>query len=131
MSDHLAALRLFVRVAATGNFSRAAREQNLSQPTASRIISALEEKLGGLLFTRTTRAVTLTEAGADYLARIKAVLEELDEADHAVRGSGELRGTLRLGLPAILASRVIVPLLPAFTKQHPRLRIDIVIEDRR
>lgn len=131
MSDHLDALRLFVRVAATGNFSRAARELNLSQPTASRIISTLEKRLGGTLFTRTTRAIKLTEAGADYLAKIKAVLEELDAADEAFRGTGELRGTLRIGMASLTASRDIVPCMALFAEQHPQLNIHLVIEERR
>jgi DNA-binding transcriptional LysR family regulator len=85
MSDMLSALRLFVRVAATGTFSQAAREQKLSQATASRIIAQLEEELGATLFVRSTRALTLTEAGSDYLARIKPVLQKLDEAAHFIQ----------------------------------------------
>ena len=131
MTDHLDALRLFVRVAATGSFSQAARELSLSQPTASRIISALEKRLGGTLFTRTTRAITLTETGADYLAKIKTILEDLDAADDAFRGTGELRGTLRIGMASLTASRDIIPCLTGFAELHPFLKIDLVIEDRR
>ncbi|MDM9628544.1 LysR family transcriptional regulator [Rhizobium sp. S152] len=131
MSDQLSALRLFVRVAATGSFSQAAREHNLTQPTASRTIALLEEQLGNTLFVRTTRATTLTEAGAEYLARIKPILEALDEADHAVRETGELRGKLRIGLPSTLASRVVVPILSGFVDQHPKLRVELVVDDRR
>ena len=98
MNDRLTALRLFQRVARTGNFSRAAKECGMSQPSASRIVADLEREIGATLFVRTTRAVTLTEAGADYLARIEPVLDALDEADHAARGTGELRGTLRIAL---------------------------------
>jgi len=131
MSDQLAMLRLFVRVAATGSFSRAAREQNLTQPTASRMVASLEATLGVTLFTRTTRAVTLTDAGADYLARIGPLLEALDEANHAIRGDGELRGTLRIGVSSIAASRTLVPILPDFSNAHPNLRIELMIDDRR
>jgi DNA-binding transcriptional LysR family regulator len=123
MSDQLAALRLFERVAATGSFSQAARESSLTQPTVSRIIAALEATLGVTLFLRTTRAVTLTEAGADYLSRIGPVLEALDEADHAVRGDGALRGTLRIGISSIMASRVLIPILRDFSDPHPLLKI--------
>ncbi len=70
MSDRLFALRLFARVARTGSFSRAGQEFRLSQPSASRIVAGLEREVGAALFTRTTRAVTLTDAGADYLARV-------------------------------------------------------------
>ena len=64
MNDRLSALKLFARAARVGNFSRAGRELGLSQPSASRLIAALEEEVGATLFSRTTRAVTLTEAGA-------------------------------------------------------------------
>ena len=64
MNDRLSALKLFTRAARLGNLSRAGRELGLSQPSASRLIAALEEEVGATLFSRTTRAVTLTEAGA-------------------------------------------------------------------
>ena len=90
MSDRLFALRLFARIAHTGSFSRAGRELDLSQPSASRIAADLEREVGAALLTRSTRGVTLTEAGADYLARIEPLLAALEEADHAARGTGEL-----------------------------------------
>src|ERR1700749_3806885 len=114
MSDRLHALRLFVRVARTGSFSRAGRELGLSQPSASRIVAALEREVGAALLTRTTRALTLTEAGADYLARVEPILAALEEADHAARGTGELRGTLRIGISSSFATREVIPRLGAF-----------------
>jgi DNA-binding transcriptional LysR family regulator len=131
MSDRLAALRLFARVARTGSFSRAGRELGLSQPSASRAIAALEADVGVALFTRSTRAVVLTDAGTDYLARIEILLAGLDEADEAARGTGALRGLLRVALPTSLASREVVPRLPAFISAHPALRIELRVEDQR
>jgi DNA-binding transcriptional LysR family regulator len=131
MTDRLVALRLFARVARSGNFSRAGRELGFSQPSASRIVSELEREVGVALLTRTTRAVTLTEAGVDYLARIEAILDALDEADHAVRGSGELRGVLRVGVAASFGVRELIPRLPAFTERHPALRIELLMNDQR
>ena len=130
MSDRLFALRLFARVARTGSFSRAGRELGLSQPSASRITAALEREVGAALMTRTTRGLTLTEAGADYLARIEPILAALEEADHAARGTGELRGTLRVALTLGFGVREVVPLLPAFMQLHPALRIDLLMNDR-
>ncbi|PZP11846.1 MAG: LysR family transcriptional regulator, partial [Sphingomonas hengshuiensis] len=98
MNDRLQALRLFQRVARLGSFSRAGRERGLSQPSVSRIIADLEAALGATLFLRTTRAVSLTEAGLAYLTQIEPLLAALDEADHSVRGTGELRGTLQVAL---------------------------------
>src|SRR3954454_11355262 len=95
MSDRLFARRLVARVARKGSFSAAGRELNIPQSTASRTIAILEREICVVLFVRTTRAGTLTDAGSDFLGRIEPVLSELDEADHAVRGTGELRGVLR------------------------------------
>ena len=131
MSDRLFALRLFTRVARTGSFSRAGREFRLSQPSASRIVAGLERELGAALFTRTTRAVTLTEAGANYLARIELLLAELEEADHAARGTGEICGLLRVGLSSSFAVREVIPRLPPFLACHTALRIDLLMNDQR
>jgi DNA-binding transcriptional LysR family regulator len=131
MTDHLTALRIFVRVAHTGSFSQAAREHKLSQPTTSRMISDLEEHLGVTLFTRTTRAVALTQIGAEYLTRVQPILDALAEADHGIRGTGELRGVLRVSVASIIASRVILPRLKSFMAQHPKLDIHLATEDRR
>jgi DNA-binding transcriptional LysR family regulator len=130
MSDRLFALRLFVRVARTGSFSRAGREFGLSQPSASRIVAELEREVGAAFFTRTTRAVTLTEAGADYLMRIEPMLAVLEEADHAARGTGELRGVLRIALSSSFGVREVIPRLPVFMESHPNLRIDLLMDDR-
>lgn len=131
MNDRFFALRLFMRVARTGSFSAAARELGLSQPSASRILALLEHEIGVALLTRTTRAVTLTEAGADYLTRIEPVLAALEEADHAVRGTGELRGTLRIGLSSSFGVRELIPRLPPFLELHPALRLDLRMSDQR
>jgi DNA-binding transcriptional LysR family regulator len=131
MTDQLTALRLFVRLAHTGSFSQAGREQRLSQPTASRLIAELEERLGVTLFTRSTRAVALTQEGANYLAQIQPILDALTLADHTIRGTGELRGTLRVAVASIIASRTILPRLSRFMSAHPQLEIHLSTEDRR
>jgi DNA-binding transcriptional LysR family regulator len=131
MNDRLSALRLFVRVARLGSFSAGGRELNVPQPTVSRVISHLESDLGAALFTRTTRAVSLTDAGADFLARVEPIIAELDEAEHAVRGSGELRGVLRVGLSSSLAVKEIAPRLPRFMDRHPKLRVGLITSDQR
>jgi len=131
MNDRLTALRLFQRVARTGSFSGVAREHGLSQPSVSRIIAQLEHDVGATLFARTTRAVTLTDAGGDYLARIEPILAALDEADQAARGTGELRGLLRVALSSSFGKREVVPHLPDFLDRHPGLRIELVGSDAR
>jgi DNA-binding transcriptional LysR family regulator len=129
MNDRFFSLQLFVRVARVASFSVAGREMGISQPTASRIIAALEKKVGAALLTRTTRGVTLTEAGSDYLVRAEAILAALDEADHAARGTGELRGILRIALSTSFAVRSVIPRIRKFSDAHPHLKIEFILND--
>ncbi|NER47243.1 MAG: LysR family transcriptional regulator [Symploca sp. SIO1A3] len=129
MSDRISTLRLFCRVATTGSFTAAGKEIDLSQPSVSRIISKLEKDLGVALFVRSTHAVKLTEAGADYLARIDPILAALEEANHLVRSDGKLQGRLRVGVAISFAVREIIPRLPDFLAQHPDLNVDLVLTD--
>lgn len=131
MNDRLFALRLFARIARKGSFSAAGRELNIPQSSASRTIARLEREIGAALLVRTTRAVTLTDAGMDFLTRIEPALAELDEAEHAARGTGELRGVLRLSLGTNFAVREVVPRLSAFMDAHPALQIELMMDDQR
>lgn len=131
MTDRLLALRTFIRTARSGSFTRAGRELGLSQPSVSRILAQLETDVGAALLVRTTRVVTLTDAGADYLARVEPLLSALEEADHAARGAGELRGLLRVALSFSFGVREVIPRLPTFLERHPALRIDLGINDAR
>jgi DNA-binding transcriptional LysR family regulator len=131
MSDRLFALRLFARVARKGSFSAAGKELNIPQSTASRTIARLEREIGVALLVRTTRAVSLTNTGSDFLARIEPALAELDEAEHVARGTGELRGLLRIGLGTNFAVREVIPRLSTFMNRHPALQIDLMTEDQR
>jgi DNA-binding transcriptional LysR family regulator len=130
MNDRFHLMYLFIRVARTGSFSLAGRELGMSQPTASRLVAELEKKVGVALLTRTTRAVTLTEAGADYLVRAESILAALDEAGQFARGTGELRGTLRVAASSAFAVRGVLPGLSRFTDQHPALRLEFVLDDQ-
>ena len=131
MTDRLLALRTFVRTARAGSLSAAARVLRLSQPSVSRILAQLEQEVGAALLTRTTRGITPTEAGAEYLARIEPLLAALEEADHAVRGTGELRGVLRVALSVSFGARVVVPRLAEFLERHSALRIELAMSDAR
>ncbi|WP_170574823.1 LysR family transcriptional regulator [Ruegeria atlantica] len=131
MADNFSTLRLFARVARTGSFTAAGKEVGLSQPSVSRIISNLEKDLGVLLFARSTHAVRPTEAGEEYLTRIEPIIADIEEANHFVRGTGELRGKLRIGAATSFAQREIIPVLPAFLAQHPKLKVDLVLTDSR
>lgn len=125
------ALRLYTRVARLGSFSAAARECGLSQSQASRIVADLETELGVRLLSRTTRAVVLTEAGGEFLARIEPIMAALDEAEHSVRENGELRGLLRMSMPTSFGIRDVIPRLASFAEWHPHLHIQLQLGDRR
>jgi DNA-binding transcriptional LysR family regulator len=124
-------LKLYTRVARLGSFSAAARECGLSQSQVSRIIAELETSLGARLLSRTTRAVVLTEAGAEFLARMEPILAALDEAEHSVREGGDLRGLLRMSMPTSFGIRDAIPRLAAFAARHPNLHLQFLLEDRR
>ena len=128
--DQLIAMRTFVRVVQTGNFSAAAREQNSSQANVSKRVAALESLLGVKLLTRTSRELSLTEMGSDYYEKCLAILAELDEADAAVRSqTASPKGTLRIAAPVAFARLVLAPLIKSFIEQYPEINIDIAASD--
>jgi DNA-binding transcriptional LysR family regulator len=131
MSDRLQELTVFVRAAESGSFSRAARELGLSQPSVSRIIGELEARLGVTLLLRTTRRITVTDAGALFLDRAREILAELEDAEDAARGIDSLRGIIRLAIPVVYGTREIIPRLPKFLDAHPLLRVEMAVSDAR
>lgn len=131
MSDRLQELAVFIRTAESGSFSRAARELRLSQPSVSRIVSGLEARLGAKLLLRSTRRITVTDAGAEFLDRARRVLAELGEAEDAARGVDSLRGTIRLALPIVYGTREVIPRLAEFLRRHPQLHVEMTVSDER
>jgi DNA-binding transcriptional LysR family regulator len=131
MSDRIQELAVFVRAAESGSFSRAARELGLSQPSVSRIIGELETRLGVKLLLRTTRRITVTDAGALFLDRAREILAEIEDAEDAARGLDSLRGTIRLALPVLYGTRAIIPRLPKFLSLHPLLQVEMAVVDER
>ncbi|HEV2153979.1 LysR family transcriptional regulator [Bradyrhizobium sp.] len=131
MSDRLQELAVFVRAAESGSFSKAARELGLSQPSVSRIIGELETRLGVKLLLRTTRRITVTDAGALFLTRAREVLADIEDAEDAARGIDSLRGTIRITMPIVYGTRHIIPRLPKFLGLHPQLRVELSVADER
>jgi DNA-binding transcriptional LysR family regulator len=86
---------------------------------------------GGRLLLRTTRAVALTEAGAEFLARVDPILAALDDAEHSVREGGALRGLLGVSMPTSFGIPDAIPCLAAFAARHPNLHLQLLLEDRR
>jgi DNA-binding transcriptional LysR family regulator len=123
-------LKLFARVAQQGSFAAVAKELNLDPSAVSRVIAALEDELGVRLLQRTTRRMSLTEAGALYLRRLEPLIEELDRARiEALDVSAAPAGTLRLTASVSFGQTMILPLLPRFRAQYPQLKIEAVFSD--
>lgn len=123
-------LELFVAVAHRLSFAATAKDLDLDPSSVSRAIAELEAGLGLRLFQRTTRTMTLTEAGAVYLARIEPLLDEIAGArDAATLASGKPRGTLRLTASVTFGQTRIVPLLGPFRSLYPDLAIECLFTD--
>ena len=128
--DRITALQLFVRAVETGSFSKAARDVQLTQPTVTKHIAALEKKLGARLLNRNTRGLSLTEIGAAYFEKCKGILEQFEEADNLVNlRHAEVSGRLRIGTSVALGRRVITPLILEFMRRHPHLHVDLGFVD--
>ncbi len=128
--DRITGWQLFVRAAESGSFSRAARDLNLTQPTVTKHVAALERQLGARLLNRNTRGLSLTEVGALYYDKCKEILERIEDADDIANArQGQVRGTLRIGTSVAFGRRVITPLTLDFMKRHPQLNIDLSFED--
>jgi len=129
--DRLASMETFVRVVETGSFSGAARQLRVGQPAVSKSVAQLEEYLGVKLLTRSTRGLTLTEAGLGYLERARRALEEAAEAELAARGAGAgLKGRLRICAAVTFARIHLIPMLPKFLAQNPELDLEVILDDR-
>lgn len=128
--DSLTSMRVFVRAASDGSLSAAARHFSMSPAMASKHVNALESRLGVKLFHRTTRRLALTEAGSHYLEACQRILPDIDEADaNAASQRLEATGVLRFSLPLSFGNHCIVPLLPEFSRRHPRVHVELGLND--
>ncbi len=128
---NLEALRLFAEVARTGSFAAVARSVDLDPSQVSRAIAALENELGVRLLQRTTRAMSLTDAGTRFLAHIAPLIEGFDRAAEEARSEDiDPGGTVRLTASVAFAQTCILPLLERFRARFPRLVLDLVLTDR-
>jgi LysR family transcriptional regulator, regulator for bpeEF and oprC len=129
--DQLEGMRLFARVVESGGFSSVARAMRITQPTVSKRIAALESRLGTQLLRRTSRNLSLTEAGREYYQSAVRLLSELEAVESRVgRGQTAPTGLLRVSLPAGVARLHLLPLLPAFQARYPEIELDIDVSDR-
>lgn len=129
--DKLLAMRMFTTTVDAQGFSAAARRLGVATSSVTRLVDALESELGTTLLNRSTRQVSLTEAGTRYYAQARAIFDALEEADASVADRGdEPVGVLRLCLPVEFGRRVIAPHLGPFLARHPSLELDIDMSDR-
>lgn len=128
--DRLQSMRVFQQVVDEGGFAAAARRLDLAPAVVTRLVSDLEEHLGVRLLHRTTRRLSLTNAGEIYLARLRSILADIDEAGEAAQAeTREMTGTVRILAPPIAATHMLAPLVAGFRRLHPAVVLDIHVED--
>ena len=129
--DRLREIEMFVRVIESGSFSAAARDLNMGQPAVSKTIASLEDRLGVRLLTRSTRKLSPTEAGTAFYERAIRAIGEANEAEAAAQGAGAgLEGRLRISAPVTFSRLHLVPKLGSFLDAHPKVQLELVMDDR-
>jgi DNA-binding transcriptional LysR family regulator len=127
----LTTLRVFLSVARRSSFSRAAEELGISVSAVSQAVRQLEASVGTPLVVRTTRSVSLSDAGRRLLEGTGPALEQVAAAlEQATARPGELVGRLRLSVPRLAVALVMAPVLPLFLERYPRVAVDVSVDDR-
>ncbi|MCP1507611.1 DNA-binding transcriptional LysR family regulator [Pseudomonas marginalis] len=128
--DKLLALKMFVQAVDSKGFSSAARQLGLATSSVTRMIDGLEAELGAVLLNRSTRQISLSDAGAAYYLKAREVLNAVAEADAAVTDRGELpAGHLRISVPVALGRRLIAPHIASLLKRYPQFVLDMTLSD--
>lgn len=129
--NRLDAMNLFVRVADLGSFAAAANQLGVARSVVTRQIAALEEHLGVKLMVRTTRRLTLTTAGTEYLRKCRTILDLVEAAEAEVMEARLTpRGALRISLPLSYGLKRVQPLLPEFLSRYPEISLALDFSDR-
>ena len=129
--DRFQEMQVFLAVAEEQGFASAARRLNMSPPSVTRAVAALEERIGTLLLARTTRSVHITEAGQRYVEDCRRILAELEEAEESAAGSHAIaRGQLTLTAPVLFGELFVTPVMVAYLEQHPAVSIKALLVDR-
>jgi DNA-binding transcriptional LysR family regulator len=129
--NHLESMAILVAVVDAGSLSAAARELDMPLATLSRKVNALEAHLKTRLLLRTTRQLSLTEAGVSYVAACRRILEEVGEAERAAMGEYvQPRGELTITAPVVFGRLHVVPVVAEFLAQYPEIDIDLMLTDR-
>lgn len=129
--DRLDAMQMFVRIVETGSLSAVARELGTTQPTVSKQLTALEQHLKTRLLHRTTRKLSLTEAGRLYYDTCKRVVDELREAEGTLsQWQNSLSGRIHVNTSIAFGEAFITPLMLEFQRRHPALSVHLSLDDR-
>jgi len=129
--DRIDAMQALVAVADLRGFAPAARKLGLSPSAVTRLIAALEDRVGARLLQRTTRSVTLTDAGARYLERIRRILADVEEAEGAVEGERTRpSGRLAVSAPVGFGRLHVSPVMSAYLKRYPQVSGELRLSDR-
>ncbi|MBP1849532.1 LysR family transcriptional regulator [Rhizobium halophytocola] len=129
--DQLSAMRAFLRVVETGNFTRAAEALRMPKATVTNLIQGLEAHLQTKLLNRTTRRVMVTTDGALYYERAAQIVSEVDELDGSLSNAqSSPAGRLRVEMAGAFADWIVIPRLIDFYKRYPDIRIDLGVGDR-
>lgn len=129
--DRFHLMSVFVAVAEEQSFARAARKLAMSPPAVTRAVTALEDKLGIKLFTRTTRYVRLTDAGLRYFDDSRRILNDVDEADEAAAGiNAEPRGHLTVTAPVLFGKYYVMPVIVDYLNRYPNMQVSGIFLDR-
>jgi DNA-binding transcriptional LysR family regulator len=129
--NKLREIECFIAVAELGSFVKAADALGISKAAVSRTVLELEARLGSRLMQRTTRRLSLTEAGSLYLERCKQIVAALEEADDLLSaGAAKPAGLLRINAPVTFGVLHLAPLWPMFLERHPEVELDITLSDR-
>lgn len=129
--DKLSVMQAFRRIVERGSFARAAEDLGVSPALLSREIKLLEESLGTTLLTRTTRSMSLTDAGRLYLDEAMGILDAVSHVEARIRdGAGAVRGHLKVNASSSFGQMVIAPVLPGFLDAYPDLRLTLSMDDR-
>jgi DNA-binding transcriptional LysR family regulator len=129
--DRLQSLEIFSAVAELGNFSKAANKLRVSAPAVTRAVAGLEERLGARLLNRTTRSLSLTEAGVHFLDSARRILADLDAAEKIAAGDAAIpTGHLTLTAPVTFGRMHGTPVLLEFLRAHPKVTASLRVLDR-
>lgn len=130
MDSRSGEMKVFVRVVQAGSFSAAAQALKLTPSAVSKLVTRIEERLGVLLFQRSTRQLVLTRDGEQFHERCVRILEEIDDAEQSLaHGNIAPRGLLRVNVSLPLGTHYIVPLMAEFTARYPEITVDLSLAD--